>query len=56
MGKSITEISKQLGVSRPTLYRYLKKGRIRYSQHPLTGRLKINEADIEKLLREIEQQ
>jgi|Deesub1362B_J571_1020462.scaffolds.fasta_scaffold00223_29 excisionase family DNA binding protein len=46
------EAARRLEVHPNTIYNYLKKGRIKASQHPLTGRWDIPVEELQRLLKE----
>ncbi|MBI5664823.1 MAG: helix-turn-helix domain-containing protein [Nitrospirae bacterium] len=48
------ELCKKLNVSPPTLYRYIKSGKIKVKRHPLTGRILIDDSEISNLLKRID--
>jgi excisionase family DNA binding protein len=52
---TIPEVAKRLGISRRTVYRYIKKGKlkaIKISQTPLYQILRISEKDLNQFLKE----
>jgi excisionase family DNA binding protein len=51
---TIPEVAKRLGISRRTVYRYIKKGKLkasRISQTPLYQILRISEKDLNQFLK-----
>ena len=51
--KSKSALCKTLGISRPTLYRYIRQGKIKAKQHPITGRISLESNEIIKLLEKV---
>jgi excisionase family DNA binding protein len=52
---TISEVAKRLGISRRTVYRYIKKGKLKatkISQTPLYQVLRISEKDLNQFLKE----
>lgn len=52
---SIKEICRNLKISRPTLYKYIRQGKIPAQRHPLTSRFIFNPEEIIRLQRKVDE-
>jgi excisionase family DNA binding protein len=47
---TVQEAARLLQVSRPTVYRLIERGELRYAQHPVTGRKRLSRMQVAGLL------
>jgi len=47
---TVQEAARLLEVSRPTIYRMIRDGRLRYEAHPVTGRKRLSRVEVVSLL------